>query len=110
MAIDIINSGVNSGGVVNVATGTFTGNGNDKRIELGFKPHYIFVLNETDGVGWVKLGTMAAANTFKHAAAANTVDTGSAITIVDEGAGKGAFVAVAATVPNAKVIHWVAQG
>ena len=75
-----------SGGIVNVATGSFTGGGAAVTLTLGFVPSHVAVFNETDVIKWEKFYDQASANTIKVVAAGTmTKDTGSAIVINTDG-------------------------
>lgn len=76
-----------SDGVVNSATGSFTGDGSAQTLTLGFVPSNIRVINETDVVLWEKWDPMAAANCLKTVGSTGvtTLDTGSAIVINTDG-------------------------
>lgn len=95
-----------SAGVVNNASGSFTGAGNAETLVLGFVPQYVEVFNETDVILWKKFGTQAAANTIKLTnVAVMTKDTGSAIVINSDGT-----VTLSATLAaSSKVLHWRAS-
>lgn len=95
-----------SGGIVNSATGSFTGAGAAVTLTLGFVPSQVVVFNETDVIRWEKLYDMAAANTIKVVAAGTmTKDTGSAIVINTDGT-----VTLSATLAaNAKDCKWTAR-
>jgi hypothetical protein len=67
-------------GIVNVASGSFTGDGTPVIINLGFDPSHFYLINETDVATFEKLDAQAAANTLKLIAAGTmTLDTSSAI-------------------------------
>ena len=94
-----------SAGVVNQASGTFTGDATATTITLGFIPSYVRVFNETDVILWEKFRSQAAANTVKQVTAGTTTkDTGSAIVINSDGT-----VTLSATLAaSSKVCHWAA--
>lgn len=67
-------------GVVNSASGSFTGDGSAQQIALGFIPTHCVVVNETDTIIWEKVDPQVAANCIKTVAAGTTtIDTTSAI-------------------------------
>ena len=79
-------------GIVNVVTGSFTGDGAAQTLTIGFVPLQVVVFNETDAIRWEKMDPMAAANSIKTAAAATTpassittLDTTSAVIINTDG-------------------------
>jgi len=94
----------NSNGVVNMATGSFTGAGAAVEVDLGFTPRYIKIIDEDNVITWEKLTGLAAANSVKTVTAGTTtVDTGSAITIDD-----GGFSVSATLAASSANIVWVA--
>jgi hypothetical protein len=96
-----------SNGVMNFQAGSFTSDGTDTTLELGFVPRWIKVVNSTDVIVWEKIEGMAAVDSIKTVTAGTTtIDTGSAIIINDD----GTVVLEAATVGSAKAISWVAIG
>jgi hypothetical protein len=73
-------------GIVNVVTGSLTGDAAANTITCGFVPLQVIVINETDATKWEKFDPMVAANTIKTVTAGTlTVDTGSAIVINSDG-------------------------
>lgn len=73
-------------GIVNVVTGSLTGDAAVNTINCGFVPLYVMVVNETDAIVWQKFDPMVAANSVKTVTAGTTtVDTGSAILINTDG-------------------------
>jgi len=96
-----------SAGVVNHASGTFTGDATSTTLTLGFVPRYVRVFNETDVILWEKFEGQAAANVVKQVTAGTTTkDTGSAIVINTDGT-----VTLSATLAaSAKVCYWSAWG
>ena len=96
----------NSAGVVNFATGTFTGDGTDITVLLGFKPRHVRAVNVTDVEAWDKFESMSAAQALKTVTAGTTtIDTGSAIVI-----GENGFTLLAAEFGTSDVVHWAAWG
>lgn len=96
-----------SAGVVNVATGSFTGDATVTTITLGFKPRSVKIFNHTDVIVWEKLEGMAAASCFKTVAAGTTTfDATSQVLISDA----GVVTLTAALAASAKLISWIAIG
>lgn len=93
-------------GIVNVVTGSWTGDGAAQTLTLGFVPLYIKIVNETDATTWEKWDPMVAANSIKTVTAGTmTVDTGSAIVINSDGT-----VTLSATLSaNAKAFKFIAR-
>jgi hypothetical protein len=96
-----------SSGIVQVATGKFTSDGNATILNLGFKARVVELFNETDVIVWKKFEGQAAADTLKmlsHDTAQVNKDTGSAIVINTDGT-----VTISATAAGtSKVIYWTA--
>jgi hypothetical protein len=93
-------------GIVNVVTGSFTGDGAIQTLTLGFVPLHIIVYNETDALRWEKFDPMVAANTIKTVTAGTqTTDTTSAIVINSD----GTVTLTAALAANAKAIKFIAR-
>jgi len=91
-------------GVVNFASGEFTGAAAAVEVDCGFTPRYIRIWDASNVIIWEKSEGMAAANTFKQVTAGTTtLDTGSAITFDDDG-----FSVSATLAASAAAIYWVA--
>lgn len=101
-------------GLSNFASGSFTSDGNDYSITLGFKPRYVKIVNSTDVIVWEKIEGMAAANSVKTVAGTTgandtvttTVETGSDILINAD----NTLSLSAALAGTSKAISWVAFG
>lgn len=100
-------------GINNFASGSFTSDGNDYIVTLGFKPRWVKVVNSTDTIIWEKIEGMAAANSIKTLAGTTgandtvttSIDTGSAILINADGT-----ISLSATLADtAKAISWIAM-
>lgn len=95
-----------SRGIVNHASGTFTGDATVTTITLGFTPRYVRIFNETDVILWEKFAEQAAANTVKQVTAGTTTkDTTSAIQISGN-----TIVLTAALAASGKVCFFSAWG
>jgi len=94
-----------SGGVINTASGSFTSDNAAQVVNLGFKPAWMKVINETDSIVWEVFASSSSTKVLKTTGVpAVTVDTGSAIVINSDGT-----VTLSATaVGNSKVITFVA--
>jgi hypothetical protein len=93
-----------SGGVLNTASGSFTSDNAAQVINLGFKPAWMKVINETDTITWEVLVASSSTKVVKTTSSATSIDTGSAIVINSDGT-----VTLSATaVGNSKVITFVA--
>lgn len=103
----------NSAGIVNFATGSFTGDGTATEVTLGFVPRRVHLINVTDRIQQIWQEGMAATTVLNIAAAGTgTADTNSLI--VAKGAGatdtyQGFLIAAGAAV-NAKAYVWSAWG
>lgn len=76
----IINFSKRGDGVVNVVSGSFTGDGTAQVINLGFDPLHMYLVNETDVIFYKKIDPQVAANCIKILAVGTmTLDTSSAI-------------------------------
>ena len=105
MATDTATS--QSMGVVNFATGSFTGDGTATTVTLGFKPRRVHLINMTDRIEQVWQEGMAATNTLnRDAAGAGTLNTGTLISVPTE----KTFLIAAAAAVNAKAYVWSAWG
>lgn len=94
-----------SGGMANIATGSFTGAGAIVDVDLGFVPRYIKFVNVTDRITHEFIEGMAATTTLKAVAAGTlTADTTSALVVTDNG-----FTISAAAAIDAKACTWVAM-
>lgn len=94
-----------SGGVINSASGSFTSDNAAQVINLGFKPMWVKVINETDVIVWEVFASSSATKVVKTVTGGTTtVDTGSAIVINSD----GTITLAAGTVGNSKVITFVA--
>lgn len=99
-------------GIVNFASGSFTGDGTVTTISLGFQPRHIELINVTDRISQTWVEGMAATTTLNTAAdGVRTANTSSLIvprTAVADSY-RGFSIAAAAAV-NAKAYVWVAYG
>lgn len=96
-----------------MATGSFTSDGNAVSIQAGFNPRHVKVWDETDTLIWEKVQGDLPANTWKYAAGGISLDTASAIQFpADVGLHEpGSSVLLsAALVGTGKAISWVAYG
>ena len=96
-------------------TGSFTADGNDTIINVGFAPRMVKIYNMTDAITWEWCEGMAATITLKTlAAGTQTADTNSAIvcaTLTNILSGTPAVKLLAAqAVPNTKLIVWAVWG
>jgi hypothetical protein len=93
-------------GIVNVLTGSWTGDGAAQTLTLGFVPLEVIVVNETDAIVWHKFDPMAAANCIKVVTAGTqTIDATSAIVINTDGT-----VSLSAGLSaNAKALKFIAR-
>jgi hypothetical protein len=111
MATDAPNG--QSYGVVNIATGGFTGAGEAVEVTLGFVPRRVELINVTDRIQHHWHADMAATTTLNIAADGTaTANTSSHITAEDpanSGTFRGFNVAAGAAV-SAKVYVWTAWG
>lgn len=95
-----------SGGIVNTSTGSATSAGAAIAVSLGFKPRWVKVINETDGIVWEKLEGMSATKTLKlisHDTAQVVVDTSTAISLDDSG-----FTLSSTAAGTSKALAWIA--
>jgi len=101
-------------GVVNFASGSFTGDGTATTVTVGFVPRWIKVFNTTGVIVWEKFEGMGNTITIKTVTAGTTTaDATSAILIGDGTTANGAvgtFLISAAAAVNAQALSWVAQG
>lgn len=102
----------NSNGIVNYATGKFTGAGAAVDVNLGFTPRMVRVINATDRLTDEKYAGMAAGEVIHTVAAGTrTLDTGGHIAFADpETDGFRGFSIIADVAINAKVLYWEAFG
>lgn len=99
--------------ISNFASGSFTSDGNDYSITLGFKPRYVKIINSTDVIIWEKVEGMAAANSVKTVAGSTgandtittSVETGSDILFNSD----GTMSLSAALAGTSKAISWIAM-
>lgn len=100
-------------GIVNVATGSFTGDGTITTVTLGFLPRRVELVNVTDRISQLWMEGMAATTTLNtDALGARTANTGSLV--VPKGSAvtdtyKGFSIAAAAAV-STKAYVWIAYG
>lgn len=95
----------NSMGVVNFATGVFTGAGAIVEVDLGFTPRWVKIFNETDVIMWELFECMSDTITAKTVTAGTTTaDTTTAITVDTDG-----FSVTAAAAVEDSVLSWVAM-
>lgn len=93
-----------SGGIINFASGSFTGDATVTTITLGFTPRWVKVFNATDAIMWEKVEGMGATITFKTVTAGTTTaDTTTAISWSG-----GVLSLTAALAASGKAISWVA--
>lgn len=93
-------------GVDNFASGSFTGDGTNTTITLGFKPRWFKIYNITDVVSYEKFEGMVAANSIKVVAAGTMTNDVSNITID----AANTVTVPAAIAISAKVMAWIARG
>lgn len=98
----------------NMASGSFTSDGNATSLTLGFMPRYIKVWDATDATQWEWMLGLAATTTIKTVTAGTmTSDTTSAILVgTDAGLNEPASSALlsAALCSTGKAITWMALG
>jgi hypothetical protein len=104
----------------NLAGVATSANGDTKKINLGFYPRYVRIINETDVIIWEKTIGMTAANAMKTVTAGTlTTDTGShvlfdtdpGLVAADANSGSGFTITLDPTaVPASKRVSWVAWG
>jgi hypothetical protein len=95
-----------SGGIVNLASGSFTSDGNAGFVELGFTATHVKLWDETDTIVWEWNALMAATHTFKVVAAGTmTVDT---TTAISAGADGQSINFSSGALGTGKAISWVA--
>lgn len=105
MATDTATS--QSMGVVNFATGSFTGDGTATTVTLGFKPRLVHLINVTDRIQQIWHEDMAATTTLNTVAAGTaTADTGTLISSPTE----KTFLIAAGAAVSAKAYVWSAWG
>jgi hypothetical protein len=102
-----------SSGVVNMSTGSFTGDGTITAVTLGFVPRRVHLINVTDRIEQIWQEGMAATTTLnRDAAGAGTANTSSLI--VPKGTGAtdtyAGFQIAAAAAVSAKAYVWTAWG
>ena len=91
--------------VSQAASFNFTSDGSAQIVNLGFKPQYVKIVNETDSIIWEWFEGLAATKTVKITGVpAVTIDTGSAIVYN----GDGTITLSATLVGTAKVIKGIA--
>lgn len=99
-------------GVVNLATGSFTGAGEAVQVITGFKPRRVHLINQTDRIQHIWQEGMAATHTLNIAAAGTATDnTGSHI--VPHGGPEAdfrGFLVAAGAAVNGKDYVWSAWG
>jgi hypothetical protein len=111
MATDLITS--TSGGVVNFACGSFTGDGTATAVTCGFVPRRVELINVTDRITQVWQEGMAATITLNTIAAGTaTADTGSLIVVKGTAAADtyDGFLVAAAAAVSAKAYVYSAWG
>lgn len=92
-------------GIARGSCGSITGDGTGVNVNLGFKPKYVMVFNETDVIKWEKMDGQADANCIKTVAAGTmTKDTTSAIVVTS-----GGFSLSAALAASGKACYWYAE-
>lgn len=113
MTISTDTANYQSAGVVNTATGNFTGDGNVTTVNLGFVPRRVELINMTDRISQIWQDGMVATHTLNTAAdGVRTDNTSSLVVPVGLAATdtyRGFSIAAAAAV-NAKVYVWIAHG
>jgi len=93
-----------SAGMANIVTGSHTGDGSAKEIDLGFTPRWVKVIDETNVILWEKVEGMTAANCTKQVTAGTTtIETSSDITFDDDG-----FSLSATLNANSAALAWIA--
>ncbi len=110
MATDSANS--QAQGIVNMATGGFTGAGAAVEVTTGFRPRRVELINTTDRITQIWTNDMVATHTINIAADGTTTDDTGSLVLPKGGVTdtyRGFLVAVGAAV-NAKVYVWTAWG
>lgn len=98
-------------GIVNLATGSFTGAGEDVEVTLGFKPRRVHLINMTDRIQHIWQEGMSATQTLNIAADGTaTLNTSSHITDHDGADEFRGFTVAAGAAVNAKAYVWSAWG
>jgi len=101
-------------GVVNMTNGRLTGAGAAVDVQLGFRPRFVRIFNETDVILWEKYVSQPDTDSMKQVAAGTTTkDTTSAIIIRGGAANNDSFrgfTLSAALAASGKVLHWTAEG
>lgn len=101
----------NDGGISNMSTGTWTGDGTDMTVKAGFRPRYVKLINLTDRTIYEVTREMAATHTLKTVAGGTvTDDTGSAIVLQGNTQGNRGFFVPAAVNITGKTFHYIAFG
>jgi len=91
-------------GVVNFASGSFTGAGAAVEVDTGFTPRYVRIFDKTNVIIWEKSEDMVAANCIKQVTAGTTtVETSSDIVMDDNG-----FTVSATLAASSAEIGWIA--
>lgn len=99
-------------GVVNLATGSFSGAGEAVDVITGFKPRRITLINVTDRIQHVWYEGMAATTTL-NIAADGTATANTSSHIVPKGGPDGSyrgFTVAAGAAVNGKAYVWAAEG
>lgn len=101
-------------GVVEFASGSFTGAGAAEVVTVGFKPRHVKVYNVTGVIMWEKMEGFVTNTCVKTVTAGTTTsDTTSAILLGDDTTAnglKGTFTVSTGAAVNAQLLSWVAFG
>lgn len=107
----IVGASSQDGGVSNLATGTWTGDGTAVTVTTGFRPRYVKLINLTDRTIYEVIREMAATHTLKTVAAGTvTDDTTSAVVLQGNSAQNRGFSVPAAVNLTGKTFHYIAFG
>lgn len=100
---------ISDGGVTQRTSGSFTSGAEAVRINLGYRPRAIEIINSTDAVLWKKTVGMAAADALKIDTAV-AVDSNSYILFEDGGSGNYNILLHATLLGTGKAISFVVEG
>lgn len=111
MANTLVTANAQDGGVSNLATGSFTGDGNITDAFTGFRPRLVKLINLTDDITYEWVRGMAATQTLKTIANGTlSTDTTSAIVSKGNTDSFRGFEVTAAVAITGKVFSWYAFG
>lgn len=98
-------------GIVNMACGSFTGDGTITTVTCGFKPRRVHLINATDRIQQIWQEGMPANNTINtDAAGASTLNTAGLVTPSTASDTFQGFRIAAAAAVSTKVYVWTAWG